>query len=616
MKRIVALIVLLGMWTSMHGQKIVPPLPTDVLARVGSTVITGRDLIERIELMPWPEKEKPKHHDSSKVKALNSLVAERLLSLEGRLKNVGGDEISRGKLQTLEKLFVRDELYKREVKQKITVSEPEIWNGLAKFAWQLHVAAVAVKDRSAADSLCRMLQRKFDPASVLKNFPSNFVTAVETVQVNFGGLDTIFENTAYAIGKKKFTQPFQCPTYGWTVAILIDKGTNPVAEQMSAGDRRYRVEEMIRHKKEAPIGRRYIASVLVSQKATVDSVLFESVAGALHAIIARDSIQHKKNGVYVTSMADIDELLTVLKDDLHKPFVAMKDKPLALGEGIEGLRNLRLGFLSLAVQKFKGTFNGHVRFLVETELLAREGYRQNLQYSESVKHDVDTWANYWAARYLMWDVDDTVNVSDAEMLSALDGAAVEMGRGYEVNIQEVLCDNLATASRVLTEYSHGTPLGQLARTYSQRSEWKGRGGVSEYMTLRVHPELTHRTFLADTGAIVGPVQVANGYSLFKVLEKRTTNVKEYPAVDSVIAAIKSNLTALKRRRAMNGYVAGLAKHYTIDINYDKLSAIKIQPANMFTRRNIGFGGVVTATPILYPNWEWVKEYRDGGNILP
>ena len=46
MKRIVALIVLLGMWTSMHGQKIVPPLPTDVLARVGSTVITGRDLIE------------------------------------------------------------------------------------------------------------------------------------------------------------------------------------------------------------------------------------------------------------------------------------------------------------------------------------------------------------------------------------------------------------------------------------------------------------------------------------------------------------------------------------------------------------------------------------------
>jgi hypothetical protein len=67
---------------------------------------------------------------------------------------------------------------------------------------------------------------------------------------------------------------------------------------------------------------------------------------------------------------------------------------------------------------------------------------------------------------------------------------------------------------------------------------------------------------------------------------------------------------------MDGYVAGLAKHYSVDINYEKLRAITIQPANMFTRRNIGFGGVVTATPILYPNWEWVKEYRDGGNILP
>jgi hypothetical protein len=373
---------------------------------------------------------------------------------------------------------------------------------------------------------------------------------------------------------------------------------------------------MIRMKKEAPIGRRYIASVLVSQKANVDSVLFEQLAGALRSIIARDSTQHKKNGVFVTASADIDELLTLFRNDLGKPFVAMAGKPLTFGESIEGLRNLRLAFTSLDLKKFKGTFNSHVRFLVETELLAREGYRRQLQYSDNVKHDMDTWSNYWASRYLKWDVDDTVKITDDELLSALHAAAATMGRGYEVNIQEVLCDSLATAARVLTEYAHGTPLALLAQEYSKRSEWKGRGGVSQYMQLTIHPELTHRAFLADTGSIVGPIRLEGGYSVFKVLGKRRTTVKGFPDVDSVIATIKDNLTTAKRRRAMNGYVAGLAKHYSVDINYEKLSAIKIEPANMFTRRNIGFGGVVTATPILYPNWEWVKEYRDGGNTLP
>jgi hypothetical protein len=616
MKRFVILLTLLGLSTTLHAQKIVPPLPADVLARVGSTVITGRDLIERIELMPWPEKEKPKEHDSSIVKALNSLVAERLLAMEGRLRNVGSDEMKQQKLHAMEKLFVRDELYKRQVKQKITVSEKEIWNGLAKFAWQLHVIALPCKDRAAADSLYHRLQRTSSLANVLNHYPPQFVAAVETLQVNFGGLDTVFENTVYAIGKKKFTAPFQCPTYGWTVAVLMDRGTNPVAEKMSEGDRRYRVDEMIRLKKEGPVGRRFIASVLVSQKANVDSVLFETLAGALHAIIARDSTQHKKNGLFITSSEDIDELLTVLQKDAHAPFVRMQDAPLTLADGIEGLRHLRLGFPSLELRQFKNTFNGQIRFVVETELLAREGYRQNLQYSEPVRHDVDMWANYWASRYLMWNVDDTVHVSADDVLAALDKAAADIGLGYEVNIQEVLCDSLGTAARVLDDYAHGTPLAQLVQSHSKRPDWKDHDGVSGYMTLAVHPELTHRAFLAKTGSIVGPVKVKNGYSIFTVLGKRKTGVGNLPEVDSVIAAITDNLTAGKRRQTMNGYVAGLAKNYSVDINYDKLAAINIQPANMFTRRHIGFGGIVTATPILYPNWEWVKEYRDGGHIIP
>jgi hypothetical protein len=150
-------ILLIGIAVPAIAQKIVPPLPEDTLARVGSSIITSRDLIERIELMPWPEKEKSKHYDSSKVKALQSLVAERLLALEGeKYPTVNGDEVLKLKTEAMEKIFVRDELYRREVREKVRISEAEIRAGLARFEWELHIVAVALKDRAAADSLYRM----------------------------------------------------------------------------------------------------------------------------------------------------------------------------------------------------------------------------------------------------------------------------------------------------------------------------------------------------------------------------------------------------------------------------------------------------------------------------
>jgi hypothetical protein len=67
---------------------------------------------------------------------------------------------------------------------------------------------------------------------------------------------------------------------------------------------------------------------------------------------------------------------------------------------------------------------------------------------------------------------------------------------------------------------------------------------------------------------------------------------------------------------MKTYVAGLAKEYGVDIRYDRLNAVTIQPANMVVRRMIGFGGIITAVPMLYPNWEWMKEYRNDPAVNP
>ncbi len=600
----------------LHAQKTAPPLSLDTLARVGSSVITERDLIERIELMPWEGKENPNQHDSSKIKALNSLVAERLLAIEGKQLNVGSDELTELKIRGMEKMFVRDELFKREVKQKVTISESEMRDGLVKFAWQLHIVAIAVKSLSDGDSLVKMLNKNISLTKIATTIRPTFITAVETVQVNFGGLDTLFENEVYAIGKKKFSKPFISSTYGWTVALIIDRGANPVYEKMNSGDRRIRVDETIRQRKENIVARRYFAKILSPQKAKTDSLLFFALAKKLRTIIIQDSARHVNKGLFGVMSEDVDHMLTYFHSDIQKSFVELNDRPLLFGEAIEAMRNLRLGFPLLDENSFVRALNYHLRTIIEAELMSREGYRQNLHYSESVQRDLQSWSNYWISRFLMWRVNDSVSVSNDELLEGLRSSLPRIGTAYEVNVQEVLSDSLTTAMYVWGEYSRGIPLEDLARTYSKRAEWKDRAGVSQFIPLTKYPDITLRAIIADTGTIVGPVKTNEGYSLFKVLGKRSIGGINMPTADSIPINIRNNLVEKKRNRLMSTYVASLAKNYTVEVRYKKLSQVTIQPANMYTRRMIGFGGVITATPILFPNWEWMNEYQKNEKQLP
>ena len=41
---------------------------------------------------------------------------------------------------------------------------------------------------------------------------------------------------------------------------------------------------------------------------------------------------------------------------------------------------------------------------------------------------------------------------------------------------------------------------------------------------------------------------------------------------------------------------------------ERLKGVSLFSHNMFTRRLIGFGGMMNAAPLLEPQWGWVSEY--------
>ena len=80
--------------------------------------------------------------------------------------------------------------------------------------------------------------------------------------------------------------------------------------------------------------------------------------------------------------------------------------------------------------------------------------------------------------------------------------------------------------------------------------------------------------------------------------------------------IISDLKYQKVKRFLSTYTADLAIKYGIDINADVLNGIKSTMMNSFGIRYMGFGGRITAAPLLAPQEDWIDEYFQRKNQLP
>ena len=119
----------------------------------------------------------------------------------------------------------------------------------------------------------------------------------------------------------------------------------------------------------------------------------------------------------------------------------------------------------------------------------------------------------------------------------------------------------------------------------------------------------------NVGDIYGPLAVPGGYSIFKLIEKKdSTTIKPEP-FEKVKDEYKRELAYRKLRVKMNNYTTNLAIKYGVSIDYDLLNSIEVTNINSFALRRLGFGGKITAVPMVAPNTEWVNPWLEKLKVL-
>jgi peptidyl-prolyl cis-trans isomerase C len=208
-----------------------------------------------------------------------------------------------------------------------------------------------------------------------------------------------------------------------------------------------------------------------------------------------------------------------------------------------------------------------------------------------------------------------VKVSDDEVYSYYKQLNKEEKYPQLINIIEILTDSLEIVDIILQEIKDGKDFNELAKQYTKREWTKKNSGEFGFFPSSQFGEIGRIAATMKIGEIFGPLKVPGGYSIFKLVDKRdSVSVLPQP-FDKVKDDYKRTLLYSKAKTRMDNYTVDLAIKYGVGIDFDVLESIRVTNISSFALRKLGFGGKVTAVPIVAPNVDWVQPWQKKIDVI-
>ena len=189
-----------------------------LLVKIGSSGITADEFQQRFELIPQVSAGAKKDLEQKKSDLLYSLIAEKLWANEAEDLKLDTSDIMQITFKTIEKMFVRDALYKIEITDKIKITNEEKLEGLRRIYFNLDLEPLQFSDSLSAIRIYQLLKEgiSFDSAKSItqSNLPA--------IQVKFGELRESVEDMLYNLNEGKFSVPIKSSS-GWLIFNLLKK---------------------------------------------------------------------------------------------------------------------------------------------------------------------------------------------------------------------------------------------------------------------------------------------------------------------------------------------------------------------------------------------------------
>lgn len=591
--------------------------PDSIVATVGNSTITAGEFLERYEMTPFFRKQIKRITPSLKLEFLYSLIAEKLWAQQSEALGYDTTKIMKFVNDEFEKMFVRDVLYKREVKDKIKITDEDLIKGYARNSKKLLVNFLFSEDKNEIWNLYNMLNSGVPFDSVLAERPERKEQA-EPEEIVYGQMAEDIEDSLYALKIGGYTFPIFTPD-GWYIFKLTNKLNMVFKSQSDKDNASGTVRKIIEGRKERVRFRRYYFNFFKDKKIDANTHLFQSLARRISADFEEKKFKYRlkeDQPIYLEPEDVIKIEKEFSPDSLRMNYIEFEEHPISLEKFISILAFKNLNTIKYDLNSIARLLDSETRKIIEEELLAREGIKEGLNYLPQVQKDLKMWSENYLAQMLKNNFADSAKISDEQAYNYYLKYNKNENYPEEVNIVEVLTNSPDTVSKVMRGLNKGVDIRDLALKYSIRNWARKNGGEFGYFPVTSFGKIGKIAARMEVGEIYGPLRVREGYSVFKLIGKRAAKVDSVQPFIKVKEELKHYLAIKKEQDAINRYTVSLAQKFGVDINLPLLERIKVTNINMFGYRFLGFGGKITAAPLMAPDVDWVEPYLKSLNIAP
>jgi parvulin-like peptidyl-prolyl isomerase len=584
------------------------------IGKAGNEKISEREFKIRYELVPHLSRDQFSE-DSSKQDLANSIIAEKLLAIEANRLGFDTTEYYKYSAQQIRDLLVRDALYNKVISAHVNISQQDIQEAIDRKSKSLELKIISAQDSLTIYDYYKKIQNGVSFDSIEKYSDElEYDSNKAVVKITFGQMqDDFVEDTLYSLRIGNCSSPIKT-NGGWFIFKLIGiKSTIPLNAKDPDYDKT--ILSVIRMRKSRIIGLKYLGKFYKNKEAVVDSTLFIELTNKLSEILTQKKVNHDY-GNHGLLYLDEQNLIKLMDDfgpvELKKDLVHIPKTHLSLKEYLFSLISYPLTIKDPSLRATAYSLMENLNKYIQYKFLVEEGLKQGLQNAPEVKEDINIWKEDYLAKMLKNTFKDSVNVTDEEIKNEY----LNTNETEQVNIIEILNDDLEVIETVFKELQAGKDFRELAKTYSQRTWTKASGGEFGYFPVSSFGKIGKIASKMKMNEIYGPVKTDSGYSVIKLIGRKSTATKSDEDFDSVKTQIKYSLLGKEFDEKFYKYIARLASKYQYSIDEKALKNLKVTNIPMFAYRYIGFGGRIAAVPYLGPWYEWVKYLQKQPVVTP
>jgi parvulin-like peptidyl-prolyl isomerase len=584
------------------------PATDPILGRAGDLFITEREFRERFELTPGLHRQRGERLQAEKLRVFYSLAAEKLLAQEARARSLDRDSLYQEAIKGVTKLLVRDELYRREIRQRVTVSPAEVRAGMTQALTRVHVRFIFTEqEQDAAFLRSRMTSGKDLSLLVLDSSLGAFR---DTATILWGDADTTIEQAAYRLASGEIS-PVLRAGEGFYILTVLQREPNPLMTKLSRAAIEERVATTIRMRKERVREKEYLRDLLRDKPAYSPPATFRRFAAHLDSVF-RLSYQPPSTSL---DRGMVERMRLLERVSLGETLIVAGSTSWTVREAIDRLTATGFTVAGDSVRGVAARLYTVFRYWSEQEWLAQEGFRLGLENSGEVQQQLGPWRDHYLAGVIRKTLYATVTISDANVYRLL-AADATIPSVPEVRLRELRTPDFRAMEDAVRLLEQGVPFAEVVRQCSPDPTMRERGGLSDFFAVTERRPWGEIAMRLDSGEVYGPLRDSAGVVLVQLAGKRNAPPPGDTAFAVRFAQARAKLLLTTQQEVVNRFLAQSAHIRGLDVYTDRLERLPVTAVPMLSYRFLGFGGRMFPVPFVEEELEWLNVEPPDEIILP